>query len=143
MPKSDGGGYISILVGKSLWLAKRPAKRLVFAVLCCLLLIPIFAGFTFSAPTDLTPELAILGLNVQTYDLDALQWDFPFTLVGFGFGEQTARLSGFTINGYNMLQNVPVAQRTMLVHRLDGEIGRAAFRAWNNYRQRAATLRVR
>lgn len=132
-----------MLVGKSLWLAKRPAKRLGFAVLCCLLLVPIFAGFTFSAPTDLTPELAILGLNVQTYDLDALQWDFPFTLVGFGFGEQTARLSGFTINGYNMLQNVPVAQRTMLVHRLDGEIGRAAFRAWNNYRQRAATLRVR
>jgi len=132
-----------MVAGKGLWLANRPAKRLVFVVLCCLLLVSVFAGFTFSAPADLAPEMAILGPYVQTYDLDALQWEFPFTLVGFGPGARTARLAEFSIDGHDLLRNVPMPQRTMTVHRLDDEISRAAFRDWNNYRQRASVLRVR
>ena len=60
--------------GKGTWLANRAAKHLVFAVLCCLLLVSVFTGFTFSALADLAPEIATLGAHVQTYYLDALQW---------------------------------------------------------------------
>ena len=132
-----------MMAGKGLWLTNRSAKRLVFVVLCCLLLVSVFAGFTFSAPADLAPEMAILGTYVQAYDLNAIQWEFPFTLVGFGPGARTARLAEFSIDGHDLLGSVPMAQRTMTVHRLDDEISRAAFRDWNNYRQRASVLRVR
>ena len=132
-----------MVAGKGLWLANRFAKRLVVAVLCCLLPVSVFAGFTFSAPADPAPEIAILGPYVQTYDLDALQWEFPFTLVGFGPGARTARLIEFSIDGHDLLRNVPMTQRTMTVHRLDEEMSRAAFRDWNNYLHRASVLRVR
>ncbi len=132
-----------MLAGKVERFANMATKRRVVGMLCCLLLMFSLTGFTFSAPANLEPEIAILGSNVQTYDLDALQWEFPLTLVGFGPGARTARLAEFSIDGHDMLRNVSPAQRTMTVHRLDDEIDREAFRNWNNYRQRASVLRVR
>lgn len=128
---------------KGLWLTKKHGRLVVSVGLCCLLLLFSLTGFAFSSLGDSEPELVILGPNVKTYDLDAVGWEFPLTLVGFGPGARTARLAEFTVNNYNLLPLVPAAQRTIPVHRLDGDIGRAAFRQWNNYRQRAAVLRVR
>ncbi|MBS3937506.1 MAG: hypothetical protein KGZ50_02875 [Peptococcaceae bacterium] len=132
-----------MLAGKVERFANMATKRRVVVMLCCLLLMFSLTGFTFSAPANLEPEIAILGPNVQTYDLDALQWEFPFTVVGFGPGTRTVRLAEFSIDGHDLLRNIPMAQRTMTVHRLDDEIGRETFRNWNNYRQRASVLRVR
>jgi len=132
-----------MLAGKGLRLANSAARRVVFVALCCLLLVFSLTGFTLSAPVDLEPELAILAPVVQTYDLDAYRWDFPFALVGFGPGARTARLTELRIDGHDLLGTIPMAQRTMPVHRLDEEIAPAAFRSWNNYRQRASVLRVR
>jgi len=132
-----------MLAGKNQKLANVARKRLVLATLCCLLLVFSLAGFAFSTPVDVQPEIMVLGSDVQTYDLDAVQWEFPLTLTSFGPGARMARLVEFSIDGRDLLQLVPEAQRTLIVHRLDNEIGRENFRTWNNYRKRAAILRVR
>jgi|GEM_PF-2429114 len=64
--------------------ANRVTKRPMFVVLFCLLFVFSLAGFTFSSPANLQPvqpELFIMTRNVQTYDLDATQWNFPMLLV--------------------------------------------------------------
>jgi hypothetical protein len=80
---------------------------------------------------------------MQTYDLDAIQWNFPLLLAGFGSGPSAARLVEFSINDHSLLPLIPEAQRTMPVLRLDNEIGLESFKKWNNYRRRAAILKVR
>lgn len=132
-----------MLAGKGQDLAKRVIKRPVLAVLCCLLLMFSLTGFTFSSPADVQPEMTILGPHVQTYDLGAVGWEFPLTVTGFGPGPGTARLVEFSIDGHDLLPLVSETQRTLTVHRLDNEIGRNAFREWDDYRRRAAILRVR
>ncbi|MBS3939019.1 MAG: hypothetical protein KGZ50_10710, partial [Peptococcaceae bacterium] len=112
-------------------------------MLCCLLLVFSLTGLAFSSPANDQPEIVIIGPEMQTYDLDAVQWEIPLTLTAFGPGTQTARLAEFSINGHDLLQLVPKPQRTLPVHRLDNEIGREDFRKWNDYRKRAAILRVR
>jgi len=134
---------LPMLAGKNQKLANVARKRPVLATLCCLLLVFSLAGFAFSTPADVQPEIMVLGSDVQTYDLDAIQWEFPLTLTGFGPGAGTTRLVEFSIDGHDLLQLVPEPQRTLPVHRLDNEIGRENFRTWNNYRKRAAILRVR
>ncbi|MBS3982864.1 MAG: hypothetical protein KGZ41_03610 [Dethiobacter sp.] len=127
-------------------MANGAKKRPVLAALCCLLLVFSLAGFAFSSPADVQPgqpELIIMGREVHTYDLDGIQWRFPLQLVSFGPGVGTARLVEFSIDAHNLLHLVPEPQRTMPVIRLDEEIDRKDFRKWNDYRQRAAVLRVR
>jgi|GEM_PF-2251543 len=82
-----------MVAGKGPWLANRSAKRLVFVVLCGLLLVSVFAGLTFSAPADLAPEMAILGPYVQTYDLDALQYSGNFPLLWSGLAPVRVQLA--------------------------------------------------
>jgi hypothetical protein len=134
-----------MLAEKSRNLANGVAKRPAFVALCCLLLVFSLAGFAFSssAQANAQPEIMIVGPYVQTYDLEADQWDFHLTLAGFGPGPGTARLVEFSIGGHDLLPIVPEAQKTMNVHRLDKEIDRENFRKWINYQKRASILRVR
>lgn len=121
-------------------------KLTLFMTLCCMLLMVSLAGFAFSSPAQVQPgqsELFILGREVQTYDLDSVQWRFPLQLISFGSGAGTARLVEFSIDAHNLLHLVPETQRTMPVYRLDDVIDQEEFRKWNGYRQRAAVLRVR
>jgi hypothetical protein len=85
----------------------------------------------------------IIGPDVQTYDLEATRWEFPLVLTIFGEGNGTATIVEFSIDGHNLLQLIPGAQRTLPVHRLDNEIDRESFRKWLAYLRRMAVLRVR
>ncbi|MBS3948141.1 MAG: hypothetical protein KGZ57_07585 [Dethiobacter sp.] len=89
------------------------------------------------------PEIMIMGPDLQTYDLDATRWEFPLVLTIFGAGNGTAAIVEFSIDGHNLLQLIPEAQRTLPVHRLDNEIDRESFRKWLAYLRRIAVLRVR
>lgn len=89
------------------------------------------------------PEIMIMGPDVQTYDLDATRWEFPLIITTFGAGDGTATIVEFSIDGHNLLQLIPEAQRTLPVHRLDNEIDRESFRKWLAYLRRVAVLRVR
>ena|GEM_PF-329303 len=135
-----------MLAGKTQKLANVAKKRPVLATLCCLLLVFSLAGFAFSTPADVQPnqpELFVITRNMQTYDLDATQWNFPMLLAGFGSGPGTARLVEFSIDGHDLLPLVPKSNRTISVLRVDNEIDSKSFERWNNYRRRAAVLRVR
>jgi len=117
-----------------------------FMTLCCLLLLVSLVGFAFSSPTQAQPgqsELFVMGREVQTYDLDSIQWRFPLQLISFGPGAGTARLAEFSIDTHDLIHLVPEPHRTMPVYRLDDEIDQESFRKWNGYRRRAAVLRVR
>jgi hypothetical protein len=89
-----------MLAGKNQKLANVARKRPVLATLCCLLLVFSLAGFAFSTPADVQPnqpELFVITRNMQTYDLDATQWNFPMLLAGFGPGPGTARIVEFSL----------------------------------------------
>lgn len=139
-------GVVLMPSGKFRWLPNVVKRRTLFVTLCCLLLMFSLAEFAFSSPAQIQPgqsELIILGREMQTYDLDGVQWRFPLQLVSFGPGAGTARLVEFSIDAHNLLHLVPGPQRTIPVYRLDEEIDEKNFRKWNDYRRRVVMLRVR
>jgi len=142
--RSLGGSVVLVSAKKFVLQPNALRGRIVFVTLCCLVLMFSLVGLVFSSPEQTgQSEIFILGSQMQTYDLDGVQWRIPLQIISFGTGTGTARLVEFRIDANDLLKLVPEPQRTMPVIPLDNEIDRESFRKWIGYRQRAAILMVR
>lgn len=84
-------------------------------------------------------QITLVGQENQVYDIEASEWVFSFTAMGFGTGANVGRIKEFSVNGHDVLSMI-TSPRTLPVYQIEGDINHADLNAWIDLKKRSSSF---